>query len=181
VVLNAFFSALILFLLTATDAARTRDLFFLLVGTLGEPSWGELAALVGLLAVGLPVLVAAGHRMNLLAFGEEAAEHLGVNAERTTWVVVGAASLVTAAAVAFSGIVGFVGLIVPHTLRLAVGPDHRLLVPTSALGGAAFLVVADACARSALATPLPVGVVTALAGGPFFLVLLHRQLRRASG
>jgi iron complex transport system permease protein len=124
------------------------------------------------------VLVLFSHRLNLLAFGEEVAGHLGVDVERTVWLTVVLASLITAAAVAFTGLVGFVGLIVPHVVRTLAGPDHRLLLPASALGGATFVVLADTAARTVIAPgEMPVGVITALVGGPFFLYLFLRRLR----
>lgn len=178
VVLNAFFSAVVLFLLTAGDTTRTRDLFFLLVGTIPSHPWSVLAMVATLVLAAVTALTAGAHRLNLLSLGDETAAHLGVRVERATWATIAVASLATAAAVAFAGIIGFVGLIVPHGLRLAFGPDHRLLVPGAALGGAAFLVLADAGARTLLQpVQLPVGVLTAGIGGPFFLALLWRRLR----
>jgi iron complex transport system permease protein len=180
VVLNAFDSAVILFLVTAGDAARFQSDLFYLVGAIPSWPWSVLVLVAALVGAGIAALVALSHRMNLLALGEDTAEHLGIAVERTVWTVVAAASLVTASAVAFTGIVGFVGLMVPHAVRTAFGADHRLLVPASALGGAAFLVLADTAARTVLApVELPVGVVTALVGGPFFLVLFHRRMREA--
>jgi len=119
--------------------------------------------------------------LNLLAAGEEAAQQLGVEVEKTRRAVFLASSLLVGAAVSVSGMIGFVGLIVPHLLRLLLGADHRLLLPASFLGGAVFLVWADTLARTALApVELPVGVITALTGGPFFIYLLRRSLRRAT-
>jgi iron complex transport system permease protein len=178
VVLNAFDSAVILFLITAGDATLFRDALFFLVGTVRPLPWPILGSVGAFVAAGLIVLVLLSHRLNLLALGEETADHLGVRVERTTWLAVGAASLVTAAAVAFTGLVGFVGLIVPHLMRTLFGPDHRLLLPASILGGAAFVVLADTAARTVIApAELPVGVITALVGGPFFLFLFLRHLR----
>jgi iron complex transport system permease protein len=181
VVLNAFYSAVILFLLTAGDASRFRGALFYLVGSMASASslsWPVLGSIAVFAAAGLAFLLVISHRLNLLAFGEEVAGHLGVDAEKTVWVAVAGASLITAAAVAFTGLVGFVGLIVPHLVRTLAGPDHRLLLPASALGGAAFLVLADTVARTVVAPgEMPVGVVTALVGGPFFLFLFLRYLR----
>jgi iron complex transport system permease protein len=181
VVLNAFFSAVILYLLTAGDASRFRGALFYLVGSMSAASslsWTVLLSVGAFILAGLAVLALLSHRLNLLAFGEEVAEHLGVDVERTIWSSVTWASLITAAAVAFTGLVGFVGLIVPHLVRTLAGPDHRLLLPASALGGAAFLVLADTAARTLVApAEMPVGVITALVGGPFFLFLFLRRLR----
>jgi iron complex transport system permease protein len=117
--------------------------------------------------------------LNLSALGEESAQQLGVDVDRQRRVVLIVTSLMVGAAVSVAGLIGFVGLIIPHLLRLVYGPDHRLLIPASALGGAAFLVLCDAVARTALGgRELPVGAITALAGGPLFLWLLRRQHRR---
>ena len=180
VVLNAFDSAVILFLLTVGDPSRFQGVMSFLVGSVGSPPWPVVGGVGAFVAAGLAVLLALSHRLNLLAFGEETAGHLGVDVERTTWAVVVGASLVTAAAVSFTGLIGFVGLIVPHALRTVFGADHRALLPASALGGAAFLVLADAGARTLVApVELPVGVLTALIGCPLFLALFLRRLREA--
>jgi iron complex transport system permease protein len=125
---------------------------------------------------GVIVLSLYGRDLNLLSAGEDAARSLGVTVERTRFVTVVLASLVTAAVVSVAGPIGFVGLLVPHAARLLFGPDHRLLVPASAAAGAIFLMVADTAARTVMApTEIPVGVVTALCGGPFFLWLYRRR------
>jgi len=178
VIINAIDSALILFLVTAGDTSRFQGALFYLVGSIGSQPWAVIASVAGLTVAGLAVLVLLSHRLNLLSFGEEAAGHLGVDVETVLWIAVVSASLITAASVAFVGLVGFVGLIVPHAVRAAFGPDHRLLLPASALAGAAFLVLTDTLARVLLApVELPVGVITALLGGPFFLFLFLRRLR----
>jgi iron complex transport system permease protein len=180
VVLNAFDSAVILFLLTVGDSSRFQGVMSFLVGAVGSPPWPVVLGAGAFVASGLAFLMGLSHRLNLLAFGEETAGNLGVDVERTTWAVVVAASLVTAAAVAFTGLIGFVGLIVPHAMRIAFGSDHRALVPASAVGGATFLVLADTGARTLVApVELPVGVLTALIGCPLFLALFLRRLREA--
>ncbi len=180
VVLNALDSAIILFLVTAGDTKRFQGVLFFLLGSLGSLPWGVVASVGAFVLLGLAVLLLHSHRLNLLASGEDVAGHLGIDVERTTWTVVIAASFVTAAAVAFTGLVGFVGLIAPHAARVVLGPDHRLLVPASILGGAIFLVLADTIARVIVApAEMPVGVITALVGGPIFLALFLRRLREA--
>ena len=125
--------------------------------------------------------VAAMAEAGLLVTGEETAQQLGVAVEKTRIALLAAAALITAAAVSASGTIGFVGLIIPHILRLLVGPDHRLLIPTAFFTGGAFLVVADTLARCLVApAELPVGVITALCGAPYFLLLLRRRLRLTS-
>lgn len=180
VVLNALDSAIIQFFVSAGDPARFQGTLSYLMGAMNAPSWGSLAIVAILAGAGIALLLAHAHTLNLLALGDDEAAQLGVPVERATWTVVLAASLVTAAAVAFAGIIGFVGLMVPHAMRALFGSDHRVLLPASALGGAATLILADAAART-LAAPaeLPVGVVTALIGGPFFLILLMKRLRAA--
>lgn len=183
VVFNAFASAVITLVKVLTDPDRLSEIVFWLAGALGyeRPGTLALAALLQLVTVGGMLLLSG--RLNLLTLGDEDATALGVPVASTrTWLLV-LASASVASAVALTGLIGFVGLIVPHLLRLALGPDLRLLVPLSALGGAAFLALADLLAR--LAFPLfgaeaPVGAVTALLGGPLFLYLLQRRARAAA-
>ncbi len=179
VVFNAFASSLIIFLTTAVDIGRMAGIFLWLIGSVRLVSEWVLGAVALLLALGLGVGIYHSHALNLLSLGEEPAAHLGVDVPRVQRRILIATALMIGASVAVSGLVGFVGLIVPHLLRLTVGADHRLLVPASALLGAAFVVVADTLARTLLApTELPVGALTALVGGPLFLVLLRRELAR---
>jgi iron complex transport system permease protein len=127
------------------------------------------------LVIGLGILLLSGHALNLLQFGDDQAQQLGLNVTRTRTLILLAASLATAAAVSFSGIIGFIGLIVPHVMRLWFGADYRRLLPLSVIGGAGALLVADVIARSVMSPQeLPVGIVTALAGAPFFLWVLRR-------
>jgi iron complex transport system permease protein len=130
--------------------------------------------------LGLGILIASGHALNVLQFGEEQAQQLGIPIERIKLLVILSASITTAAAVAFSGVIGFVGLVAPHVARLFWGPDYRLLIPLSIIGGSSALLLADMLARTVLAPQtLPVGIVTALAGAPFFLWLLRRAKSQA--
>src|SRR5579885_2183227 len=179
VVCNAVAAAAIMLVNALASYAQARGVLFWIMGALSTQSYA-LVALVALYAcVGLVWLVAHAQSLNLFAAGDEGALQLGIDVERARRSVFVAASLLVAAAVSVSGIIGFVGLIVPHLLRLLLGPDQRLLLPASFLGGAVFLVWADAAARTALGpAELPVGVVTALLGGPFFVLLLRRQLSR---
>jgi iron complex transport system permease protein len=178
VVLNAFDSALIQFFVSAGDPARFQGTLSFLMGAMNAPSWQALGMVAVLCGAGISVLLAHSHTLNLLALGDEEAAQLGLSVDRATWTIVLSASLITAAAVAFTGIIGFVGLIVPHAMRALFGSDHRVLLPASALAGATTLMLADAAARTVAApSELPVGVVTALIGGPFFLILLMKRLR----
>ncbi len=178
VVFNAFAAAVILFLRTVVTEEKAQELLYWLMGTLGYRPWHDLAVMAALVALGTALLVAWSGRLNLLAVGDAGAHVLGIDVDRTRLLLVIASSLVVGVAVSLAGLVGFVGLMVPHILRLLLGPDHRLLVPASALGGAAFLVASDLVARllfRALGTEPPVGVVTAFLGGPFFLWLMSRR------
>jgi iron complex transport system permease protein len=178
VVLNALASAVIIFLASLAGLAEGTGIFLWLIGNLSEARV-DVAGWVGaFLAVGLGCALLLARPLNLLALGEEPALLLGVEVERVKRALLAATSLVVAAAVSVAGLIGFVGLIVPHLLRMLFGPDHRLLVPAAALGGAAFLIACDTLARIALpGRELPVGAITALAGGPLFLVLLRRPPR----
>jgi len=150
-----------------------------LLGSLGGASWSRIAFAAPLIAVSFVLIVVRWRNLNAFLLGEAPAAHLGVDVEREKRILTALAALATSAGVAISGTIGFVGLVVPHLVRLAFGPDHRLLLPAAAVGGALLLVLADLGAR--LAGGIPVGVVTALLGAPFFLWLLRRSLGAADG
>ncbi|MBI2846640.1 MAG: iron chelate uptake ABC transporter family permease subunit [Chloroflexi bacterium] len=152
--------------------------FNFLLGGVSVSKWGQLAVILPLAIMGIVLASYFAFHLNAFSLGEEGAAYLGINIEREKLFILAVGSLLTAVAVSLSGLVGFVGLVVPHALRLVLGPDHRLLVPTAALAGGAFLVLADLLARTVLSpTELPVGVLTALLGGPFFIYLLRRTRR----
>jgi len=147
-----------------------------LLGSLAFASWHDVGTIALFVAPTLVLMLLASRSLDVLQLGEEGAAQLGLPVERLKFALIAAATLATAAAVSVCGIIGFVGLITPHAVRLALGPSHRLLLPLSFVWGAAFLVLADLLARTLLApAELPVGIVTALAGGPFFLALLRRR------
>jgi iron complex transport system permease protein len=157
------------------DDKQLRSVVFWSMGSLGGATWRNNLAILPLIALGLIVLPRKARDLNLLVLGEREARHLGVDVDRTRFLMIIVVALTTAAAVAFAGIIGFVGLIVPHLIRLVSGPDHRVLLPASALAGASLLVLTDLLART-LVSPLelPIGIVTSLLGAPFFLFLLLR-------
>jgi iron complex transport system permease protein len=174
VAVSAFASALTSFLMLRSDDQLYRALSFLLGGS-PVSGWQPVLAILPYLLVSGIALTLSGHTLNVLQFGEDQAQQLGLSVERAKLLLIIIASLTTAAAVAFSGIIGFIGLIVPHSLRILVGNDYRHLVPLSLLGGAAALLAADLLARVLLAPQtIPVGIVTAMAGAPFFLWILRR-------
>lgn len=176
VVVGAFFNACILLALTFADADAFRSAIFWMMGSFSGATWKSIALLGAAMLPAFAVLLALARPLNLLSVGEETAAYLGTRVERTKLLAYGTASLLTASAVAVSGVIGFVGLVIPHVVRMLWGADHRFLLPASALAGAAFVVLADTLARTAAApTELPVGVVTAFVGVPFFVYLLRRR------
>jgi iron complex transport system permease protein len=160
------------------NADSIREVFSWILGRLSTVGWTEVAVLAPYAAVSLMALVLHRRLLDVLAVGEEEAGTLGVSPGRIRAVVVLAATLGTAAAVAVAGLIGFVGIVVPHTVRLLAGSSYRVILPLSVLGGGAFLVLADAVARTVLApAEVPIGVITAAIGGPFFAVVLRTSAR----
>ncbi|MBI4928066.1 MAG: iron ABC transporter permease [Anaerolineae bacterium] len=179
VAVSSFASALTSFLMLTSTGELRRALVWLMGGS-AMSGWPPVLAALPYIAIGLGVLVISGHSLNVFQFGEEQARQLGLPVEQVRLIVVAAASLVTAAAVSFAGIIGFVGLVVPHIVRFVWGGDYRLVLPVSIIGGAALLLLADVLARVLMAPQeLPVGIITALAGAPFFLWLLRRARQQA--
>ncbi|MFC6453825.1 MULTISPECIES: FecCD family ABC transporter permease [Paenibacillus] len=177
VVMQAFLGAFVSFMV-AMSKQVINEIVFWLMGSLALRGWMYSLVLLPYLAIGVMILFGYGRAMNLFALGEQQAAYLGIRVERTKLIVLAAATLITAAAVSVSGVVGFVGLIVPHLLRLIVGPDYRLLLPLSLIGGAIYVLWADTLARTVLSpTEIPLGVVTAFMGAPFFAYLLKRSKR----
>ena len=176
VIVNAFFSAIIMFLLSISNNTELRNIMFWLMGDLGMAESHQIFIGLGSLLVGFVLMYTQARNLNLLVTGEETALQLGVNLNLTKILLLLTASLVTAVAVSLSGIIAFVGLMVPHIMRLLFGADHRLLLPSSLFGGAAFLIMADTASRVFLApNELPVGVMTAFFGAPFFIYLLKKK------
>ncbi|MDA0353319.1 MAG: iron ABC transporter permease [Chloroflexi bacterium] len=179
VALSAVLSAGISFILL-TGGERARPILSFIFGGFNTASWERVIAALPYIVVGAVVVASHSRVMNVLQLDGEQAAQLGVNVTRSTLIILAAASLMAAAAVSVAGIIGFVGLIVPHSARMLVGWDHRRLLPVAALGGAAFLIAADLASRTILAPEeIPVGVLTAMIGGPFFLYLL--RTRRVDG
>jgi iron complex transport system permease protein len=179
VVFNAFASAAIVFLASMAGLTEGASIFLWLIGSLSSIRVEVTGWVAAFLVLGLGSTFPLARSLNLSALGGESAEQLGVDIDRQRRIVLIASSLMVGAAVSVAGMIGFVGLIIPHLLRLILGPDHRLLIPASALGGATFLVICDAIARTILnGRELPVGAITALAGGPLFLWLLRRYHQR---
>jgi iron complex transport system permease protein len=180
IVVNAFFSALIMFLVSISSGEQLQSVIFWLMGDLAMAGGKDVLLAALFLAAGFGVMIFHARDLNILLTGDESALQLGVSVGRIRWVLLLSASLMMGAAVSVSGIIGFVGLMVPHMVRMMFGSDNRLLLPASLLFGAAFLMAADTIARIIIApAELPVGVVTALCGAPYFAYLMKRSVRNA--
>ncbi len=179
VVVGSFFTAVIAFILSLSEARAVRSAVLWMMGSLAGGTWEDVAVVAAYTIPSALVLLGLARSLNLLAVGEETAAYLGTDVERVKRIAYGVASLITAAGVAVAGIIGFVGLVVPHAIRLLVGSDQRALLPLAFLAGAAFLTLADLAARVTLAPrEIPIGVITAFLGVPLFLILLRRSLIR---
>jgi len=179
VAISSFATSLTSFLMLHSEGELRRAMSWLMGGSI-QLGWTSTLAILPYIVIALGVLTMNGYVLNLLQFGDDQAQQLGLNVARTKAILLIAASLATAAAVSFAGIIGFIGLIVPHTMRLWFGGDYRRLVPLSIIGGATALLISDVIARIVLAPQeIPVGIVTALAGAPFFLWILRRVKNQA--
>ena len=178
VVVGAFFSACIALVLSLSEAPVVRSAVLWMMGSLSGADWRSVGMAAAYTLPATLLLLGMARGLNAMSIGEETATYLGVEVEWLKRTSYGVASLLAAATVAVAGIIGFVGLIIPHAVRLLVGSDHRVLLPLAFLAGAAFLALADVLARTLLApTEIPIGVVTAFVGVPIFLVLLRRSLQ----
>ncbi|OGP88183.1 MAG: hypothetical protein A2156_03750 [Deltaproteobacteria bacterium RBG_16_48_10] len=176
VIISSFLSALIMFFISISQREELRTIIFWLMGDFSLSNYESLWITLPYISLGFFLLYVHSRQLNLILLGEENAVQLGVHVERLKWISYFLGSLITAASVSVCGLIGFVGLIVPHLARLLFGPDHRLLLPCSALLGASFLIASDTIARTLLGpVELPVGVVTAAFGGPFFIYLLRTR------
>jgi iron complex transport system permease protein len=182
VVIGVFFSACISLVLSLSDAATIQSAIIWIMGSVAGAEWNTVALVAGYSIPCVLVLIGMSRALNLLSLGEESAAYLGANVEQTKLVAYAVASLITAAGVAFTGVIGFVGLVVPHAVRLVVGADYRALLPLSFGLGGTFLLLSDLIARTVLRpTEIPIGVVTAFLGVPLFLILLRRSQTKHPG
>ena len=178
VAIGAFLAAITSYLMIVSGDSLHGIISWLL-GSFSLTNWWQVAIATPYILVGIVIIWLYARPLNVMQLDEEQAQQLGINVEQVKLILLGAATLITAAAVCFCGIIGFVGIIIPHTIRLIWGPDHRFLLPLATLAGAIFLILADTAARTMLApTEVPIGVITAFLGAPFFLYLL-RQKKRA--
>lgn len=175
IAVSIFLSAIVSYLQTISPDKLHQSQFWLM-GSFSYTEWGEVWTAIPFILLGTIAICLFTRDLNLLALGEDEARHLGVDLEKVKKVLLVASAFVTAAAVSISGLIAFIGLIIPHLTRLMIGPDHRVLLPASILMGASFLIVCDSAARIVVSpAELPVGVITALCGGPFFLYLMRRK------
>ena len=182
IAINAFAQAGLAFVLFLADTASREQIVFWQLGSLAGSVWSEVLIVLPVLLLGTVLAVLMAHRLDLLALGERNARHLGVDVEQLRIIAIVLVALLTGVAVAFAGIIAFVGLVVPHIIRMALGPSHRGLLIASAVGGGALLAIADLLTRTIVqGADLPIGMLTALAGGPFFFGLLYQQRRRSGG
>ncbi len=176
VIINAFFTAIIMFFISTAVDDRLHTMLFWLYGDLSQSAYVQFAIIAPVVVMAFIILYGLSRHLNLITAGEETALQLGVDIKRTKMICFLVVSLVIGLVVSFSGLIGFVGLIVPHLGRMVLGSDHRLLMPVSALGGAVFLIAADTVARTIISpSELPVGVITAFIGAPFFIYLLKTR------
>jgi iron complex transport system permease protein len=182
IAVNAFASAGLAFALFAASTASREQIIFWQLGSLNGALWNEVLVVAVVAVIGVAVAVLLGRRYDLLSLGERNARHLGLDVERLRLVSIVVVALLTGVAVAFVGIIAFVGLVVPHVVRMLLGPQHRSLIVYSAFGGAVLMLAADLLARTIVpGAELPIGMLTSLVGGPFFFFLLWRQRRRSGG
>lgn len=182
IAVNAFAGAGLAFALFAASTASREQIIFWQLGSLNGALWSEVLVVLVVAIVGVTVSIILGRRYDLLSLGERNARHLGLDVERLRLVSIVVVALLTGVAVAFVGIIAFVGLVVPHVIRMLLGPQHRALIAVSALGGAVLMLAADLLARTIVpGAELPIGMLTSLVGGPFFFFLLWRQRRRSGG
>lgn len=181
VVIQAFLGSLISFMVAINDKT-VNEIVFWMMGSLNMRDWSYSLTILPYFLVGTVVLLTFGRALNLFALGERQASHLGVHVERTKWIVLIVATLLSAAAVSVAGVIGFVGLIIPHLIRLLVGPDYRLILPLAVIFGGIYVLWADTLARILLSPQqIPLGVVTAFLGAPFFAYLLNKHKKQLKG
>ena len=175
VAVGAFLASITSYLITISND-KVHGIVFWLLGTFSLADWWRVTVMFPYILAGAAAILLMARPLNVMQLDEEQAEQLGINVERTKLIILAAATLTTAAAVCFCGAIGFVGIIIPHAVRMTCGPDYRLLLPMSILGGAVLLILADTAARTIVApTEIPVGIITAIIGAPFFLYLLNRK------
>jgi len=175
VALSALLGSIVSYLIISSGE-KMHGIIFWLMGSFSLSQWSEITVVLPYIAVGTAIILIFARLLNVMQLDEEQAQQLGVNVEKLKLILLAAATLITAASVSFVGTIGFVGIIIPHAVRLIWGADHRFLLPLAVLTGAIFMILTDLVARTVLApTEIPIGVITAICGAPFFLYLLRRR------
>ena len=178
IAISLFFTALVSFTQYIAPETQLRQIIFWIMGGLSGSNWNKVVGCLPCILLGSIGIFFFNRELNIMLIGEETAQNTGVNVKNTRKILLILVSLITSSAVAVTGIIGFIGLIIPHIMRILVGPNHRILLPCSFLGGAIFLIWADILARTLISpTELPVGIITAILGVPFFLFLLHKRIQ----
>ncbi len=179
IIFNSFVGALVTYFIATASSENFRQILFWLMGSVSMRNWSHVQLLAPFFVVAAIVLLFQSRVLNALSLGEESAHYIGVNVKRKRLIILTSAAVLTGAAVSVSGAIGFVGLVIPHLVRLIIGPNHRLVLPLSIIVGGTFLVIADMVARTIISpSELPIGVVTAIIGAPIFTILLVRQSTR---
>ncbi|MFR9714561.1 FecCD family ABC transporter permease [Corynebacterium striatum] len=179
IAINAVCNAIISFMMYLAPTSNREQIIFWQMGSLNGSQWKHVWVVLPIALVGMAIALCLGRQLDVLALGERAAEHTGVDVKRLRIIAIAASAILTAGAVAFAGLIGFVGLIVPHLLRTIMGPENRVLLPASAVAGAVIIGFADVAARTLIPfADLPIGIFTALVGGPTFFVLLRRMMKK---
>jgi iron complex transport system permease protein len=177
IAVSLFQTAIVTYLKVIAEESLLHNLTFWIIGSLSSTeNWNDVWSILPLIVIGIVVSFLFSRDLNILALGEDQAQHLGVDIEKVKRILLVSGALITAASVSISGLIVFVGLVIPHLTRVVMGPDHRILLPTSAIVGASFLMICDAIARVVMGSgEAPVGIITALSGAPFFIYLLRRK------
>jgi iron complex transport system permease protein len=177
IAVSLFQTAIVTYLKVIAEESLLHNLTFWIIGSLASTeNWNDVWSILPLIIIGIAVSFLFSRDLNILALGEDQAQHLGVDIEKVKRILLVSGALITAASVSISGLIVFVGLVIPHLTRVVMGPDHRILLPTSAIVGASFLMICDAIARVVMGSgEAPVGIITALSGAPFFIYLLRRK------
>ncbi len=181
VIMSAFFMAMVSIVKFLVEPMKLQNIVFWLMGSFSLADWKLVSVAAGTMVVGLTPIVLMRWRLNVMSMGEDEARALGINVKRDRLIFIAAATLIVSVAVSVSGIIGWVGLMVPHLLRMLVGPDHRRLLPLSMAGGAAFMIAADTIARNLTNYDIPVGIITAITGAPFFVYLMKKGGKESWG
>ncbi|MDQ2086977.1 iron chelate uptake ABC transporter family permease subunit [Herbivorax sp. ANBcel31] len=178
----SFMLSSVVSLIMVFNRSKVEHIVFWVMGSISSASWNQVLVLLPIIIICIVIIIAFSRDLNVISTGEETAKSLGIEVERLKKIMIVVCSILVASCVAVSGVIGFVGLIIPHTIRLLTGSDHRIIIPFSAIGGAAFMVICDTLARSVVPpTEIPVGAITSVVGAPYFIYLLSKNKKKVYG